>query len=367
MPEFSIVTSFYNEPTDYIQRLYDQILKTGVDWEWIVTDDFSDNQEIDKKLTQISLRDTRVRKIIQSQKREIFKNPSIYCRGKFIFHIDGDDLFHPIYLKQAKKWFEKFPDVVCIISGSCWIRESGSIIRYENDDPFCFPHEKNGLRYPLLNYLGRIWRSEIKLDFSDIFTNQQDIIRFNDRFIVEYLSTRGDILHLPRPYIIYTQRKSSNSNRERNSEEIKLIEKTSYQFESWLEKNRSWFPKNPHFYVGETSFFDQTLAFQHIVWSSERRKCGVFGFSNLPVLRKLLIELYPELDIIFDPTEDLLEGIPIFVVDDLEIENRLPKNTQIYYATKDIHIREDFFENIVTERSTRWVLSEDILWICLYR
>lgn len=367
MPEFSIVTSFYNEDSLYIERLYNQILRTGVDWEWIVTDDYSENREVNEKLSEISSKDSRVRKIVQYEKREIFRNPSLYTRGEFIFHIDGDDLFHPLYLKHTKKWFRKFSDVVCIISGSCWVKENGALIRYGIDDPFCLPHEKNGIRYPSHNYIGRIWRSSCEIDFSEVFSNPKNIIRQNDRYIVEFLSTKGDVLHLPRPYVFYTQRENSNTYRERKQEEELTIENTYIEFDNWLEKNRDWFSKNPYFYTGDVSFSEYILPFHHIMWSVEKRKCGVFGFSNLPVLRKLLIELYPELDINFEPPENILQDMSFFVVYNLDIEKNLPKNKNVYFATSKKEEIDNFYENELNTRNTSWVFSDETLWVCLYR
>jgi RNA-binding protein YlmH len=70
MSKISIVTSFYCQPPSFVDELYENIKKVNVDWEWIVTDDFSPTPEIDERLTQISNRDVRVRKILQKSKRE---------------------------------------------------------------------------------------------------------------------------------------------------------------------------------------------------------------------------------------------------------------------------------------------------------
>jgi glycosyltransferase involved in cell wall biosynthesis len=367
MPVFSIVTSFYNEPIKYIERLYNQILLSGVDWEWVVTNDFSGDDDIEEKLLDLAKKDLRVRKIIQGEKQEIFRNPSLYCRGEFIFHIDGDDLFHPLYLQHAKNWFEKFPDVVCILSGAKYAAENDAVIRFQNDDPLLTPHEKRGVYYPSASYLGRIWRSSVKIDFSKIFPDQKKIIRFNDKFIVDYLSSKGDILFLPRNYMIYTMRANSNSRKERPENEKLLAQNTLEEFNTWMQNNVTWFTKNPYFYTGEISFFEYSLPFQHISWSKEKRKCGVFGFSSNLVVRKLLIELYPDLDIIFDPDGENQKGMQIFIIDDLEEEKKLPNNCEVYYTTGNQIEREEFFKNIAPTRRSNWVLCDENLWVCLHR
>lgn len=170
-PRFSIVTSFFGDDSSYIYRLYDCAKAQNVDWEWIVTDDFSDNPETDKALLEISKRDKRVRRIIQTEKREFYRNPSLYAKGEFIFHIDGDDFYHHNYLEHCQKWFERFPEVVCILSASKWMKKSGKLERYFVHTPFLNPFMDKGRVMPALNFLGRVWRSKIKIDWSDVFTD----------------------------------------------------------------------------------------------------------------------------------------------------------------------------------------------------
>ena len=366
MPEFSIVTSFFNEPISYIERLYKRICETQVDWEWVVTNDFSQDIEIEIKLEQISKSDSRVRKIVQSEKLEIFRNPSIYCRGEFIFHIDGDDFFHPLYLKHTREWFKKLPEVVCIISGGVWVNETGTCIRYNIDDPFMSPCVKDGIQYPINNYLGRIWRSRCKIDFSQIFENMDDFIRYNDRFIVEYLSTQGDILHLPRPYIHYTIRSTSNTHRQRTDEEKYKIEKTNLEFNNWISKQDLGFSRSPYLFCGTPSIEFISRSIQHIPWTKKPISVGIFGFPQTPVLRRLLSEIYPEFKFIYEPEVDL-DQIDTFVVDNLDKDLLVPSNKTYYFSTENKTIIEIFFEKILPYRSSRWVLSDNNLWVCIFK
>lgn len=366
MPEFSIVTSFFNEPTEYIDRLYQKIRETQVDWEWVVTNDFSENPEIEIKLKCISECDSRVRKIVQSEKLEIYRNPSIYCRGEFIFHIDGDDFFHPLYLKHTREWFKKLPNVVCIVSGGVWVRESGSTVRYNIDDPFITPSVKNGILYPINNYLGRIWRSSCEIDFSGIFENMNELIRYNDRFIVEYLSTKGDILHLPRPYINYTIRSASNTHRPRTDTEKYKIEKTNQEFNNWLSKKEARFSRSPYLFCGTPSIDSISHTIYHIPWTKNKIRVGMFGFPETPVLRRLISEIYPEFEFIYEPNENL-EQIDAFVIDDLKKDFLVPKNKTYYFSTGDESIKKLFFEKMLPYVSTSWVLSDDYLWISVQK
>lgn len=362
-PKFSIVTSFFGEPKEFVDRLYQSILQTNVDWEWVVTEDFSGSKETEKALSEIARKDKRVKKIKQKSKREIFRNPWLYAKGEFIFHIDGDDDFHPLYLQHCEEWFRKFPDVVCIISGGIWVNEKGCITNFFIDRPFVLPGNRNGTIHPHLNYLGRIWRSSVKIDFTEIFDNQEDIIRFNDRFIVEYLSTKGEILHLPRTYIKYIFRKDSNSNRERTEEEKKIIQKINNQFNSWLERNRKVFSRSTHFCTGEEDFEEEVTPFLNVDWTTEIKKVGVFGFSNLPVKKKLLQELFPEFIFSFEPKEDEIKNLDFLVVSNLEGKIFDFSQKRIYMTIKF----EKNFQNCVKEIRGKyvfmWVANSDFFWI----
>jgi hypothetical protein len=362
-PKFSIVTSFFGEPKEFVDRLYQSILQTNVDWEWVVTEDFSGNKETEKALSEIARRDKRVKKIKQKSKREIFRNPWLYARGEFIFHIDGDDDFHPLYLQHCQEWFRKFPDVVCIVSGGIWINEKGSHTNFFIDRPFVLPGNRNGTIHPLPNYLGRIWRSSVKIDFNEIFDDQEDIISANDRFIVEYLSTKGEILHLPRTYIKYITRKDSNSHRERTEGEKKTIQKINNQFNSWLERKRKVFSRSTHFCTGEDDFEEEVTPFLNVDWTTETEKVGVFGFSNLPVKKKLLQELFPEFIFSFEPNEDEIKNLDLFVVSNLKGEFFDFSQKRIYMTIKFEKNFQNWIKEIGEKYVFMWVGNSDFFWI----
>ena len=65
--KFTLVTSFYNGE-NFIEQLYERIKsQTYKNWEWIVTDDFS-NDNGRQKLIELSNNDRRVTYIEQSKK-----------------------------------------------------------------------------------------------------------------------------------------------------------------------------------------------------------------------------------------------------------------------------------------------------------
>jgi glycosyltransferase involved in cell wall biosynthesis len=307
-PKFSIVTSFFGEDPSYVYRLYECVKAQSVDWEWVVTDDFSDNPETLKSLIEISRFDKRVRRIAQTEKREIFRNPSLYARGEFIFHVDGDDQFHPLYLEHCQIWFDRLPDVVCILCGSRGESPEGYFYNFFLHNSFSDS--------PNPSYLGRVWRSSFKIDLEPIFEDANEIIRMNDMFIVKYLETKGDILCLPRVYVKYEIRKTSNSHRERSGEEVRIIEKARSEFFNWYSLNKpTLLPYSSYFYIDpsegiESDFFP----FTHLNWNCKSKNLWVVGFPNSVPKRRLLLQLHPDFCINF--TEDLAsvpEGDLVFI------------------------------------------------------
>lgn len=116
--KFSIVTSFFNTEK-YVEQLYDSVLsQTYQNWEWIVTDDFSENSAKDK-LLEISKKDSRVKYIDQEFKQELYWNPHKYSspNSDFIIQFDSDDIYYPKLLEVYKHFFMLHPDVNCLVSG----------------------------------------------------------------------------------------------------------------------------------------------------------------------------------------------------------------------------------------------------------
>jgi protein-tyrosine-phosphatase len=307
--KISIVTSFYNESPQYIRRLYENIIETDVNWEWIVTDDFSENSETKDELLSIVERDDRVKFYEQKNKMELFRNPTLGTSGDFIFHIDGDDSFNPIYLRHCLIWFNRFPEVSCIISGGRWVDENNSIKGYFIDNIFD-NHKKEMINE---NYLGRIWRSSIKYEPETIFSDINNVIRKNDRYITLNSKNFGKTLYLPRIYIRYTLRTNSNSQKERTQSEILKIDKSDLEFNNWFLKNVTEFSSFPYFYTGEDYKMD-FMPFLSLPWEKTKKTVGVYGFSELPVKRYLLSDLYPEYTFIFNPSEAEFDDLDLCVV-----------------------------------------------------
>jgi len=129
--KFSIVTSFYNTEK-YVEQLYNSLLsQTYQNWEWIVTDDFSEHSAKDR-LVKISKSDSRVKYIDQEFKQEIYWNPHKYSSldSSFVLHLGSDDILYPKTLEVYKHFFHLNSEVVCITSGGSRVKENGKWHNY---------------------------------------------------------------------------------------------------------------------------------------------------------------------------------------------------------------------------------------------
>lgn len=353
-PVFSIVTSFFGEGEFYVKRLYFDIIKQKVNWEWIVTDDFSGDHNTERYLTELSLLDNRVKYVSQNFKREMFRDPQRFAAGKFVFHIDADDRVHPSYLLHCEYWFKRFPSVICILSGSEWIKENGVFHR------FAFNRNSEiGITY---NFLGRVWRNGFDFKFKEIFSNLDDIIRCNDAFIVKSLETVGDILCLPRAYIRYQVRNNSNSNVQRTIEEQVKIEKCGEEFSCWSSNKKLESPYEPYFFDTESD----VKGFLGIEWESSYGTIQYVG-KELPSYKKRKVrELFQDFEIEFG--EILGNNAPDFKIIDCSTGfqkfSTSWKKTIILFR-KDDKKTHDFYsgELIKTGKIFRWIDLWEYRWI----
>ena len=122
--KFSISTSFYRR-SHLVEKLYQQILdQTHTDWEWIVTDDFSDYNNAKDLLLEICSKDPRVKYYEQSRKKECFYNPQRGTTGEIVVQFDSDDYSYPRILEVYNHLFLKHPDVAGISCLSVNVNEN---------------------------------------------------------------------------------------------------------------------------------------------------------------------------------------------------------------------------------------------------
>jgi len=245
--KFSVVTSFYNESPKYVEEVCNSVLnQTYTNFEWVVTDDFSQNRETTKLVKSLPSRDRRIRYVEQKSKKEVWWNPQTYAIGDVVITVDADDTIFPKTLEIYNCFYIKYPDVICMTTD---VRNyvdgnyRGSVyINYENykshmDYIFDNKHDDSVLKHGISDYFGghgynRSWRNINGLDFKGDLDNKLVI---NDMLQLTKIEEMGKILHLPRALYGYNNRKESIS---RTSDEHNDVSLRTQEIDQSLRDNR---------------------------------------------------------------------------------------------------------------------------------
>lgn len=219
--KFSIVTSFYNESEKFINDVCNSVLsQTYTNFEWVITDDFSVNDETTRIVKSLPERDKRVRYVEQTKKKEIWWNPQTYAKGDVVVTVDGDDQMFPKTLEVYNYFYNKYPDVFCmttdivdyknnVYNGSLYLNYEN----YKNHLDYLF-NKKNdinithGKNSTLFHGYNRSWRNINGLDFKGDLDNRFIIIDFLQLTKLEEI---GKLLHIPRALYGYNTRNESIS------------------------------------------------------------------------------------------------------------------------------------------------------------
>lgn len=215
--KFTIYTPFYNF-LDCAEDLTQSILnQTYSNWEWLITDDFSENPEVQLKLEEIEKRDERIKIIKSNWKKQYYYNiPVEYSSGDIILKIDSDDIPSVKLLEVYKYNYEKFPDVVSIGSSSIFKKDShngevvgAKYINYKNTSNYI---EAN--RFGVTSIIGDARSYKIsELKNNGVFVEENDFKfhRGEDMHKILHVEEWGKFFVLPRILYNYTMRDDSNS------------------------------------------------------------------------------------------------------------------------------------------------------------
>lgn len=204
--KFTLVTSFY-KGSKYILDLYSKIQsQTYTNWEWVVTDDFSDNDS-KEILINLSKQDRKVKYVEQSFKKEMFYNPQNFCKNaEIIVQVDQDDWPLPKALEVYHHFFTKFPDTIMITCSGNMFYEDGGWMNFYNPD---YTEIKN-MTCGYLTQL-RAWRNNPHINY-DFNPGGWMKYYYNDLSIICTLEEQGKILNLPRVLYYYNYRADSISH-----------------------------------------------------------------------------------------------------------------------------------------------------------
>jgi hypothetical protein len=189
--DFSICTAFFNDSIDRAQNLWNCIERQEGSWEWVVTDDFSEDNSVKNWLINLSNIDDRVRYVEQNKKMEFMKNPTPFANGEFVLHVDSDDILYDGYLDVCKEMFNRLPDVGMILCTANVCDQHGGYLRYQ---------QHNFLNAVCL--IGRCWRKSLDFSFDGILEDNFFTL-CNDLFIVGMVSLKSKVLVIPRVFVKY--------------------------------------------------------------------------------------------------------------------------------------------------------------------
>ena len=90
--KISIITSCYNAEK-FLDETYTSIINQTYDnWEWVLIDDFSEDNT-KQKINEICSRDNRIKTLEAKTKKQYWWNPQKAATGALFFHHDSDDSF----------------------------------------------------------------------------------------------------------------------------------------------------------------------------------------------------------------------------------------------------------------------------------
>jgi glycosyltransferase involved in cell wall biosynthesis len=308
--KFSISTSFYNRG-HLVDTLYEQIkAQTHTDWEWVVTDDFSEHNNAEERLKQICNEDSRVKYYQQSRKKECFYNPQRGCTGDIIIQFDSDDYSYPKILEIYNHFFLKHPDVMGISCDNLALFTDGDF--------------KTGLKLDLATFekslkfgfipMGRAWRNII-----DEFDDGSLEWFQNDTNIVRTIENKGKWLYLPR--VLYDYIVSDDGfSRGVNDEYLESIENERLFIENKFPHLDN--PDKVTYSLYYHLILDKVVDFAHGYFNkSISRKKLLYINNNLkPYERQLLKELFFDHDLYFDYNLNIKFDEIFFSLEDFQLD-----------------------------------------------
>jgi glycosyltransferase involved in cell wall biosynthesis len=317
---FTIYTGFY-EYLDTFDQLVESVnSQTYKNWEWIVSDDFSSNLEVSKKLEELASNNPKVKIAKPSYKKEFYWNPPIdMSTGDIFMVLDSDDIMFPKLLEVYKHNFEKFPEVQLISTNSIIYNDNinGSLratrhINYKNNCNIYQSTLDNSYEY---NYGDcRAWRNNIKK-----FSEKDEWIHCaEDVLKITTCEEKGKVLFLPRTLHGYSYRENSISHTSEKGD--KINEETNRMFElSNSRVDRKCLNSIEDYY---DRCFEQTSAFYLSPFNKEKDCCLVNYFSPSISPREIEVikNLYFDHNIVFnsDKSSDYLI-VKIISKEDIDI------------------------------------------------
>jgi len=209
--KISVSTTFYKRGFD-VERIYNQLLdQTYTDWEWSVTDDFSETDSAKDALLEICAKDPRVKYFDQSRKKEMFWNPQKGCSGTHILQLDSDDYLYPKTLEIYTHLFAKHPEVAGMSCYAYTINEQNEWVEIQGGG-----HHNNPAEYMTFNL------TPMARMFKNVFPEFDDgTLKWyqNDTNVVRHIESIGKWLYVPRTLYTYYYSETTTSRLPGRTEE----------------------------------------------------------------------------------------------------------------------------------------------------
>jgi glycosyltransferase involved in cell wall biosynthesis len=289
-------------------------------WEWIISDDFSENPDVLIKLNGLLQLSHKIKLVQPKFKKEFYWNPPTSESTGDIFLVqDSDDLMHPKLLEVYKHNFDKFPEVQLISTNSIlkWNDINGPthsfrLINYKNRCNF-IDKISNAVSGEYNIGDCRAWRNNI-----DLFDPEKKW-QFCAEDVCKTLINEevGKLLYLPRTLHTYAHREQSiskvpTSNENFLNEHLIMIE------ESRKRKNRKYYNSIEDYY---DKIFDFTTPFYLSKLNLEKESCRVEFYSTKinPRACESLKELYFDHDLYFE-TDNQVDYLIMQMTDSVNSE-----------------------------------------------
>lgn len=134
-PVVSVIMSVYNGE-EFLPAAIDSIIGQSLsDWEFIITDDNSN--EATRHLLKQYEKDPRIRVIWQNNRQGLTRNLNQAigeCKGKYIARMDGDDVSRPERFAQQVKFLDENTGVAAVATYVEFINQKGEITGDWADD-----------------------------------------------------------------------------------------------------------------------------------------------------------------------------------------------------------------------------------------
>lgn len=239
MCKVSVVTSIYNGEK-YIAETIDSVInQTFTDWEYIIIDNASEDRgpEI---IDEYAKKDKRIRFYRNETNIGQYANLNkahALARGRYIAHLDADDLCCPQRLEKQYAYMEAHPELVLLGSGTDSFRDGKTFasspgvsdtnkVRFISLFLNMIPHSSYFVR--------RESEKEYGIRYEERFTHSADY-----KFVLSMLSV-GDVAALPEALIRYRvhpgQASNTMSRKLRRDDRIQIRE---YQLQKVPEQYRA--------------------------------------------------------------------------------------------------------------------------------